>query len=43
MKSLWTVRLVTDTAGAAAAEAALEPFAVALSRYEIDRGKALGG
>jgi ribosomal protein L11 methyltransferase len=39
MKSLWTARLVTDAAGAAAAEAAFEPFAVALSRYEIDRGK----
>lgn len=39
MKSLWTARLVTDADGAAAAEAALEPFAVALSRYEIDRGK----
>jgi ribosomal protein L11 methyltransferase len=36
---LWTVRLRTDKAGSAAAEVALEPFAVALSRYEIERGR----
>jgi ribosomal protein L11 methyltransferase len=36
---LWTVRLRADAAGAALAEAALEPFAVALSRYEIERGR----
>jgi ribosomal protein L11 methyltransferase len=39
MSPLWTVRLRTDGAGSATAEAALEPFAVALSRYEIDRGR----
>jgi ribosomal protein L11 methyltransferase len=39
VKSLWTVRLRADAAGAAAAEAALEHFAVAVSRYEVERGK----
>ncbi len=39
MSALWTVRLQSDAAGSAAAEAALEPFAVALSRYEIERGR----
>ncbi len=39
MSALWTVRPRLDAAGAAAAEAALEPFAAALSRYEIERGR----
>jgi ribosomal protein L11 methyltransferase len=39
MKALWTVRLKTAAGDAAAAEAALEPFAIALSRYEIERGR----
>ena len=39
MKTLWTVRLKTAAGDAAAAEAALEPFAIALSRYEIERGR----
>src|SRR6266403_1911739 len=39
MSPLWTVRLRTDATGSAVAEAALEPFAVALSRYEIERGR----
>src|SRR5512135_2602447 len=39
MKSLWTVRLRTDAPGAAAAEAVLEHFAVAVSRYEVERGR----
>jgi ribosomal protein L11 methyltransferase len=39
MSALWTVRLKLDKPGAAAAEAALEPFAAALSRYEIERGR----
>jgi ribosomal protein L11 methyltransferase len=39
MSPLWTVRLQSDKAGSAAAEAALEPFAVAVSRYEIERGR----
>lgn len=39
MKALWTVRLRSDAAGAAAAEAALEFFAIALSRYEIEGGR----
>jgi ribosomal protein L11 methyltransferase len=37
--SLWTVRLRLDASGAEAAEAALEPFAQALSRYEVDGGR----
>jgi len=39
MSPLWTVRLRTNSAGSAAVEAALEPFAVALSRYEIEQGR----
>ena len=39
MTPLWTVRLRLDPAGAAAAEAVLVPFALALSRYEVDRGR----
>ena len=39
MKALWTVRLRTAAGSAAAAEAALEPFAIALSRYEIESGR----
>ncbi|MEA2783349.1 MAG: ribosomal protein methyltransferase [Rhodospirillaceae bacterium] len=38
MTVLWTVRLRLDAAGAEAAEAALEPFAEALSRYEVEGG-----
>jgi len=36
---LWTVRLRLPAAPAEAAESALEPFASALSRYEVDGGK----
>jgi len=39
MKTLWTVKLRTAAGDAAAAESALEPFAIALSRYEIERGQ----
>jgi len=39
VKALWTVRLRSDAAGAAAAEVALEFFAIALSRYEIEGGR----
>jgi ribosomal protein L11 methyltransferase len=39
MKALWTARLRCDAAGAAAAEAVLESFAIALSRYEVERGR----
>ncbi|HEY2890441.1 MAG TPA: 50S ribosomal protein L11 methyltransferase [Dongiaceae bacterium] len=39
MKTLWTVRLRTTAGDAAAAESALEPFAIALSRYEIEGGR----
>ena len=39
MSGLWTVRLRLDAGAAEAAEAALEPFATALSRFEVAGGK----
>lgn len=39
MTALWTVRLRLAADAAEAAEAALEPFALALSRYEVDGGR----
>jgi ribosomal protein L11 methyltransferase len=35
---LWTVQLRLDAAAAEAAESALEPFAIATSRYEVEGG-----
>ncbi len=39
MKALWSVRLRLGSEAALAAEAALEPFALALSRYEVEGGR----
>lgn len=39
MTSLWTVRLRLAADAAEAAEAVLEPFALALSRYEVEGGR----
>jgi len=39
VKALWSVRLRLDSAAAIAAEAALDPFALALSRYEVEDGR----
>lgn len=39
MTALWTVRLRLVADAAEAAEAVLEPFALALSRYEVDGGR----
>jgi len=39
LSGLWTVRLRLDAGDASAAEAALEPFASALSRFEVAGGK----
>jgi len=39
LSGLWTVRLRLDAGAAPAAEAALEPFAAALSRFEVAGGK----
>jgi len=39
LSGLWTVRLRLDAGAASAAEAALEPFAIAVSRFEVAGGK----
>ena len=43
MTQLWTVQLRLDAAAAEAAEAVLEPFAIATSRYEVKGGEVKGG
>jgi ribosomal protein L11 methyltransferase len=40
---LWTVQLRLDAAAAEAAETALEPFAIATSRYEVKGGEIASG